>query len=96
MFPVRLGKFFVGHLQSVRVDWCPCCSSFVFAASVAVVAVSAGGTVVVVAASVAVSEAVAVVVYSLWLALLTRLSVATILLITIKTYNQLKVRIAEE
>jgi hypothetical protein len=41
---------FVGHRQSVRLEWCPWCSSFVFAAS-------AGGTVVVVAASVAVSEA---------------------------------------
>ena len=76
MSPARLGKYFVGHRQSVRLEWCPCRSSFVFAASVAVAAVVArgqccccfrgrycrccfaGGTVVVVAASVAVSFSV--------------------------------------
>jgi hypothetical protein len=121
MFPARLGKYFVGHRQSVRLEWYPCHLSFVFAASVAVTEVAAASAdffdffrswtvllllllfpravlslsfVVTVAVSVTVTAAANVL--CLWLALLTRLSVATILLITIKTYNQLKVRIAEE
>jgi hypothetical protein len=50
MFPAPLGKYFIGHRQSVRLEWCPCRSSFVVR-----FCCFAGGTVVVVAASVAVA-----------------------------------------